>query len=304
METKTSNDTMSQPFLTVADTIAEAVFAKMDDEKAVERSIDTKSQLAIEIRSAAHPTSHHFLTELPKHCVMLATALQDACRALEQLNPELPFSCTVLVRGLMEAGADLYWLTDTRIDAFERTRRTFLVYLIQVETQLRQLRQYRDRVSDEKERSLLDAAIKEGWAYLRQTAENMASAGYRLRTSRKPGVKYFLDEQKPSINSLVDGIVKELYGVTALNLYSVYSSTAHVEGEGLGGLMDVADVLNTGEGAKYAYGFDDKAWLGLVVRPAIRIAVGATRMWLELGHPRQLKEFDSKTANLFKTLDR
>ena len=211
----------------------------------------------------------------------------------------------------MEAAADLYWLANSKIDAVERARRTFLVFLIQTETQVRQLEQYRTRCPAGAEttglgisRSELDRAIGEGWQYLRDTAKNMASAGYRLHESNRPGAKYFLGDKKPPINKLVDGMMTDLLGsATSLNLYSLYSSAAHVEGEGLGSLRDLNDMVDTAEGEKHAYGYSEERWDGSIVKPGIQAAMGAIRMWVKLGFPGRLGEFDDACTRLTQMLN-
>lgn len=308
-----SGDMVNHLFQETANVITDLLIEEREPGKGSDRPVERASQLVMELSECTHPTSQHFLGELPKHCSMLLMAIHDSCTSLNMLNRSLPFSSTLLARGLLEAAADLYWLTDTRIDKKERVRRTFLVYLIQVETQVRRLEQYRNRrlATDRPDLDRfisqrdLEQAISEGWAYLRESAEAMATVGYELNESKKLGVRYSLGERKPTISKLVDDMATDLLGSdTRLNLYSHYSSAAHVEGEGLGNLRDLSDMIATEQGEKHAYSFSEARWMGEIAGPGIQIAMGAVRMWVRLGFPTKLDEFDAKCDRLVQAANR
>jgi hypothetical protein len=53
---------------------------------------------------------------------MLATAMAEALTALDRLDPSLAFSGVLVTRGLVEAGADLYRLSELGIGEAERAR--------------------------------------------------------------------------------------------------------------------------------------------------------------------------------------
>jgi hypothetical protein len=259
------------------------------DDTGVERPIESQSRLAKEIAASTHTASQHFLGELPKHCTMLAAAIADALDALARLEPSLAFSGVVVARGLLEAAADLYWLSDGGIDRAERTRRTFLVFLRQRETQVREIVHFSRRHPPDSEREVaeLSAAIAEGWESLRLHAEDMASAGYELRTSNRPGSKYGVGQPKPPVGELVDRLISDHLGITAVPIYSLYSSVAHAEGEGLGSLRVMHETVETPEGTRYLGGFDAAMWTDRVLTPATRGAAGAFSAWAELAYPNR-----------------
>jgi hypothetical protein len=163
---------------------------------------------------------------------VLVAAIADVLGALDGLDSNSPFSATVLTRGLLEASADLFWLSHAYIDSGERTRRTCVVFPRQHETQVRQMVQFAKRHPDAAAIPNLAEGISEGWESLKATAEAMAAIGFKLGTNKKPGAKYTLDEPKPTISELVDVLITRLLGKTGVNLYSIYSSIAHAEGEG------------------------------------------------------------------------
>jgi hypothetical protein len=264
----------------------EQALGALFDEGGIERPIEPASRLAQEVAACGHDVARHFLGELPKHCTLLATAVADALGSLARLDRELPFAAVVVVRGLLECAADLYWLSDPAIDSTERTRRTFLVYLRQHETVVRQLVQLSARVPPAalKIPDLLKA-IAEGWESLKLTAEEMATAGYPLRTSKKPGSKYVLGKAKPSTSALIDRLIKDQLGTTALNLYTGYSPVAHGEGEGLGSLLIADSSVETPEGIRYERGFDAPTWKERIVAPALAGAIGSVGAWVELAFP-------------------
>lgn len=167
---------------------------------------------------------------------------------------------------------------------------------------MRQIEQFAKRFPDIAKRSNLDEGIAQGWESLRLHAEDMAAAGYELRTSTKPGDRYLLGTGKPSVSELVDEAIIDFYGKTALNLYSMYSSTAHVEGLGLGALEDLKDTVRATEGVRYKYGFDDQTWQGLVVTPGLRVASGSTAEWIALAYPSFHEDFVGKTHETMDTL--
>ncbi|SRR6266511_3622801 len=259
------------------------------DDSGIERPIEPQSRLAQEIAASTHEVSQHFLRQLPQHCAMLAGAIADALDALARLEPSLAFSGVVVARGLLEAAADLYWLSDRRIDCAERTRRTFLVFLRQHETEVREVVHFSRRLPPGRERkvSQLSVAIAEGWESLRLHAEEMASAGYELRISNRPGSKYSVGEPKPPVGELVDQLISDHLGTTAIPIYSLYSSVAHAEGEGLGSLRVTSDSVETPEGTRYLRGFDAPMWGERVLTPATRGAAGAFSAWAELAYPNR-----------------
>jgi len=261
------------------------------DDRNVERPIEAESRLAREIEASKHDVAKHFLSELPKHCNMLATAVADALTGLDRLEPGLAFSGVVLARGLVEAAADLYWLSEPAIGGVERTRRTFLIYLRQHETDVRQLEQISRRVPAEESEDEVDPdkAIAEGWLSLKRNAEAMASAGFRLRTTKQKGAKYVIGDVKPPISELVDKLITDNLGLTGLNVYTSYSATAHAEGGGLGALLTRSDRIETTEGIRYARGFDEATWEQRVVRPAASAAAGAVGAWAALAYPARLR---------------
>jgi hypothetical protein len=95
------------------------------DDAGVERPIQPQSRLAQEadvVSARRRPT-------LPRRA---SQALHDAdgrradgLGSLARLDGSLPFGAVVVVRGLLETAAELYWLSASDIDAAERTRRTF-----------------------------------------------------------------------------------------------------------------------------------------------------------------------------------
>jgi hypothetical protein len=218
---------------------------------------------------------------------MLGAAVADALDALEKLESSLAFSGVVVARGLLEAAADLYWLSDEGIDGTERTRRTFLVFLRQHETQVQQIEQFSKRLPQGSERTAeLSTAVAEGWQSLKQHAQEMAAAGFELRTGSKPGSKYSVGEPKPSISKLVERLMSDHLGTTAIPVYSLYSSVAHAEGEGLGSLRVMSDTVEAPEGTRYARGFDTAMWSERVLTPATRGAAGAFAAWARLSYPK------------------
>src|SRR4051794_30595005 len=104
----------------VAAAWAETIFAVVIDSDGVERPVEPASRLSKEIEAATHEISRHFVRQLPQHCNMLAIAIADALQALNRLEPSLAFSGVLVARGLLEAAADLYWLSDPSIDGVER----------------------------------------------------------------------------------------------------------------------------------------------------------------------------------------
>lgn|GEM_PF-3866674 len=256
------------------------------DEAGIERVVEPTSRLANEFATCQNDVAQHFLGQLSQHCTMLGVAIVEVLTSLDRLDPELPFSGVVLARGLVEAAADLYWLSDPAIDAAERTRRTFLIYLRQHETNVRQLVQFSNRFPQPDDHlPNLDKAIDEGWASLKQTAEEMATAGYELRTSSRPGSKYSVGHPKPSISELVDTLIEDCLGKMTLNLYSLYSAVAHAEGEGLGSLCVPSDTVETAKGMRYRHGFDDAMWETRILRPTTQAAASACGAWVQLAHP-------------------
>ena len=115
----------------------------------------------------------------------------------------------------------------------------------------------------------------------------MASAGYELRPSNKPGSKYSVGQPTPAVGKLVDQLLSDHLGTTALPVYSLYSSVAHAEGEGLGSLRVMGDSVETPEGKRYLRGFDTIMWQERVLTPATRGAAGAFSAWAELGYPKR-----------------
>jgi hypothetical protein len=67
-----------------------------------------------------------------------------------------------------------------------------------------------------------------------------------------------------------------------VNLYAIYSPTAHGDGEGLGTLLIDGDQIEDRGAVKHRRGFDEQRWNGLVVAPSIAAAKGATGTWFEL----------------------
>ncbi len=266
------------------------------DDAGIERPIERDSKLAREISASMHDVAQHFLGELPHHCTMLAVAVADALASLDRLDGELPFGAIVLVRGLAECAADLYWLSDPEIDGSERARRAFLVYLSQEETVVRQLEQLSKRVPPEIHKIPdLPEAIAEGWESLNRHAEEMAAAGYRLRTTNKPGSKYILGDAKPSISALIDGLIVDQLGKTALNLYTSYSPIAHGDGEGLGSLLTRSATVETPDGTRYRRGFDEQMWDERIRSPATRAATGSVGAWVELAYPSRSAMFRGRS---------
>jgi hypothetical protein len=274
--------------LELRDTINRVLF----DDAGIERPIESQSRLAQEIAASTHAVSGHFLRQLPQHCTMLAAAVADALDALARLDRTLAFSGVVVARGLLEAAADLYWLSDRGVDRVERTRRTFLVFLRQHETQVRQIIRYSGRLPPGMEDKVaeLSVAIAQGWASLRQHAEDMASAGYELRTSSRPGSKYSVGEPKPPVGELVDRLISDHLGTTAIPIYSLYSSVAHADGEGLGTLRVMGDTVETPAGTRYLRGFDTAMWQKQVLTPATRGAIGALSAWADLAYPMRWEQ--------------
>jgi hypothetical protein len=269
----------SSELLTLRDEIMERAF----DAAGVERPIDPASRLAQDVKASTDETAEHFLGQLPKHCTMLVAAIADVLGALAGLDSDSPFSASVLTRGLVEAAADLFWLSDAVIDAKERTRRTCLVYLRQHETLVRQMVEFSERhpEGDAAIPRLADG-IAEGWESLKLSAEKMAAIGFELRTSRQRGSKYSLGEPKPTISRLVDALITKFLGTTGVNLYAIYSPTAHADGEGLGTLLIESDQVEEEGVVKYRRGFDEERWKGLVVGPALAAAKGAAGTWFKL----------------------
>ncbi|MGH2948475.1 MAG: hypothetical protein ACRDPC_19820 [Solirubrobacteraceae bacterium] len=264
------------------------------DDAGIERPIESQSRLAQEIAASTREVSRNFLSQLPQHCNMLAAAIADALDALARLEPSLAFSGVVVARGLLEAAADLYWLSERGINGVERTRRTFLVFLRQHETQVRGITHYSRRLPPgrQDEVAKLSVAITEGWESLRRHAEEMASAGYALRTSNRPGSKYSVGEPKPPVGELVDRLISEHLGTAAIPIYSMYSSVAHAEGEGLGSLRVMGDTVETPEGTRYLRGFNAVMWQQRVLTPATRGAAGALSAWAELAYPKRWEEVE------------
>jgi hypothetical protein len=258
------------------------------DDAGVERPVEPESQLAQEIAASTEEVSEHFLRQLPQHSTMLGAAVADALTALSRLEPSLAFSGVVVARGLLEAAADLYWLSDRAIDRRERTRRTFLIFLRQHESQIREIVHYSKRLPPDREEELshLTVAIAEGWESLRRHAEDMASCGYELRTTKKAGVKYSVGDPKPPVGELVDRLIADQLGTTGVPIYSLYSSVAHAEGEGLGSLRVTSEAVEAPEGTRYLRGFDAAAWEERVVTPASRGTAGAISAWAELAYPK------------------
>jgi hypothetical protein len=189
------------------------------DDAGVERPIQPQSRLAQEREACQHDVARHFLEELPKHCTMLTVAVLDGLGSLARLDGSRPFGAVVVARGLLECTADLYWLSASDIDAAERTRRTFNVVLRQQETVVRQLVESAKRVPPHAQEIVkLQTAIGQGWEPLKTTADAMASAGYELYTSNKPGSKYVLGKAKPAIGALIDRLVTDHLGTTAVSL--------------------------------------------------------------------------------------
>lgn len=286
-------------FQSLADAIIEAAV----DDGGVERPVEGRSQLSGEIDSCAHDTARHFLSQLSQHNTMLGVAIADALASLSRLDPELPFSATVLARGLAEAAADLYWLSDLKIGAVERVRRTFLIYLRQHETQVRQIIQYSQRLTaDGPGTPDLTTVIEKGWESLRVHAEKMASVGYALKETKKAGFKYSVGTPKPPIRELVDTVMSKFLGKTALNLYSTYSSVAHAEGEGLGSLLQYSDKVETPAGTRYRHGLDDEGWNQRIVLPTNLIAAGSFGTWLKLSQPKHAPQFEAKARQVIDRL--
>ncbi|MHB1210126.1 MAG: hypothetical protein ACYC1I_10555 [Acidimicrobiales bacterium] len=278
------------PFLDVAN----AILGVVVDESGIQRQVEAGSRLASEIECSVTDMEQHFAAELANHCAMLAIAIADSCSALDRLEPELPFSAVVLVRGLMESAADLHWLSDPNVDGRERTRRAFQTYLRQHETQIRQLEQFAKRFPDVAKREHFENGIAEGWESLEVHAKEMAKAGHDLRTSSKPGERYRIGTPKPSRSDLVDAVIIEFHGKTSLNLYSKYSTSAHVEGVGLEALQDLTDTVETPEGVRNRYGFDEQTWSGLVVTPGLRVACGSVAEWTDFAYPSLHRDFMTK----------
>jgi hypothetical protein len=282
----------------VLDQLANVVMSAISSD-GVESPIDSDSPLAAETEACTEEIAKHFLGELPHHCTMLISAAADACIALSRLDTDLPFSAVVLVRGLFEAIADLHWLSDARLGHVERVRRTFLVYLRQVETSVRNVESFARRRGSVVQADMdLDEAIRQGREKLLVSAEAMAAAGYTLRSSRKAGSRYYLEKPKPPISELVDGTVSAFYGTTTLNLYSLYSSVAHAEGEGLGTLLIRSDSIVTAEGTRLRRGFSDEEWANRIVTPSFAIMSRGVREWLMLAYPHRLSEYDAATRQL------
>ncbi|MGC2372357.1 MAG: hypothetical protein WA484_00640 [Solirubrobacteraceae bacterium] len=259
------------------------IMERVFDVARIERPIDPASRLAHEIKASTDETAQHFLGELCKHCTMLVAAIADVLGALAGLDSDSPFSASVLTRGLIEAAADLFWLSDAEIDAKERTRRTCLVYLRQHETLVGRMVEFSER-HPEGDAAIphLAEGIAEGWESLKLSAEGMAAIGFELRTSKQRGSKYSLGGPKPSISRLVDVLITRFLGKTGVNLYAIYSPTAHGDGEGLGTLLIEGDQVEDEGVVKHRRGFDEKRWNGLVVGPALAAAKGATGAWFEL----------------------
>lgn len=283
--------------------IADALLAVAVDEQGVERAIERDSHLAREIASCSDDSSRHYLGELPHHCTMLAVSMADACQSIARLDPGLPFSTGIVVRGLLEAGADLHWLSSPKISAVERTRRAFLVYLRQLETQIRQMAQHAKRAPlSAPDQALVDKGIDEGWQLLRLTAEGMAAAGYELQTSKKPGAKFRLGTPKPSTSELVDTLLVEFYGTTSVNLYSLYSPIAHVDGEGLGSLLERSDFRDTPEGQRFRYGLRDDAWMTRMLKPGACASLGCAAEWTALAQPSMVVDFAARAEGALTAL--
>jgi hypothetical protein len=278
--------------------LSAAIQQVLFDDAGIERPIERESVLAAELRTSTHDVARHFLGQLSQHCNMLASALADGSEALARLEPALAFSGVVVARGMLEAAADLYWLSDRQIDRAERTRRTFLVFLRQHEAQVREIVRFSKRIpaTPTDDAPDLDAAIAEGWESLRQHAKEMASAGYELRTSDRPGSKYSVGDPKPAVSRLVDKLIADHVGLTALPIYSMYSSVAHAEGGGLGSLRVMHDAVETPEGKRHLRGFDLSMWHERVVASATRGATGAFVAWARLAYPSRLGELTRQRA--------
>jgi len=266
--------------------IQKRILAAVLDDTGVERPPEPASRIVAEAASSAHLVERHFLEQLPYHCTMLAMAIADALASLARLSPELPFGAVVVARALLECAADLYWLSDDHIDGQERARRAFLIYLKQHETVIRQLEQLDKRVPAEIHGIPdLAKAIDEGWESLKQHAEEMAAAGHKLRTTNKPGFRYIVGKDKPSISALIDRLINDHLGKTGLNLYTDYSPIAHAEGEGLGSLLTTSATVETPEGLRYRRGFDDETWKKRIKAPAAGAARGSVGAWVEVAYP-------------------
>src|SRR5271166_1142162 len=245
---------MPANLLSLRDEIMDRAF----DTSGVERPIHPASRLAREVEVATDDTAEHFLGELPKHCTMLVAAIADVLGALAGLDADSPFSATVLTRGLIEASADLFWLSEPEIDPKERTRRTCLVFLRQHETIVRQMVEFSERHPEGDDAiSNLAEGIAQGWESLKLTAEKMAAIGFELRSSTRRGSKYSVGAPKPSISRLVDALITKFLGKTGVNLYAIYSPTAHGDGEGLGTLLIEADEIEDRGAVKHRRGFDE-----------------------------------------------
>lgn len=260
--------------------------AAVADDDSIERDVPEGSQLGREMRFS-NGVRAHFLSELPHHCTMLIVGIADAYASLLSLGPERPFASNAVARGLLEAAADLYWLGNSSINADERARRAITIYLTQTESTVRQLGQLRDRTKD----GSLDPAISEGWSLLGATADAAKEAGYLVKHTKRAGRRYVLGAGKPAISGLVDEVVGEFLGTTGVNLYSQMSSTAHVEGSGLGRLLDPEDYKVATSGTRFAYSMKYESWAQRYMRPCHAVAVGATSAWLGLALPERLPGF-------------
>lgn len=87
-----------------------------------------------------------------------------------------------------------------------------------------------------------------------------------------------LGSPKPPIDTLIDQLIVDSLGTTAVPIYSLYSSIAHAEGAGLGSLRVMDDRVDTAEDPHFARGLDTRRWSDQVLQPAERgsaLAVGA-----------------------------
>jgi hypothetical protein len=95
-------------------------------------------------------------------------------------------------------------------------------------------------------------------------------------------------------------MAERLYGITGINLYSRYSATAHVEGEGLGSLLELADSAIVSEGERYAYGLSEMEWQARIIQPGVHMAVKTIAMWIALSLPSQFEKFVAETQGVIQ----
>ena len=70
--------------------------------------------------------------------------------------------------------------------------------------------------------------------------------------------------------------------MTAVLIYSLYSSLAHAEGEGLGSRLMMDDLIQTPDGPYYRHAMDERTWSERLIEASDRRRVGSVQRMGEL----------------------